>query len=219
MPFGVVGMPSSSKRLPVAFYETSAGAEPVREWLTNLSADDKRVIGFDLARLEFGWPVGMPLCRALGSGLWEVRSSLPRGRIARSSFLHRCRRDVAAARVREKDPQDSRGRSRVGAKENERGGRMNRRRKPHHGSLFQDWLKSEGIQEEANAAAIKAVVAYQLAMAMKERGLSKAQMARQLQTSRSQIDRILDPENDTVSIATLSRAAELVGRKLTLRLN
>lgn len=95
---------------------------------------------------------------------------------------------------------------------------MSRKRKKHHGSLFQDWLKSEGIQDEANAAAIKAVVSWQLEMAMKERGLTKAEMARQLNTSRSQIDRILDPENDTVSLATLSRAAELVGRKLTLEL-
>lgn len=95
---------------------------------------------------------------------------------------------------------------------------MSKKKNPHIGPLFQDWLKAEGIQEEANAAAIKAVVSFQLEQAMQERGLTKAEMARQLQTSRSQLDRILDPENDTVSLATLSRAAELVGRKLTLEL-
>lgn len=95
---------------------------------------------------------------------------------------------------------------------------MSRKKKDHHGSPFQDWLKSEGIQDAANTAAIKAVVSFQLEQAMKEKGLTKAEMARQLETSRSQIDRILDPENDTVSLATLARAAELVGRKLTLEL-
>lgn len=88
----------------------------------------------------------------------------------------------------------------------------------HIGPLFQDWLKAEGIQDEANAAAMKAVVSFQIEQAMKEMGLTKAEMARKLQTSRSQIDRILDPHNDTVSLATLARAADLVGRKLTLAL-
>lgn len=95
---------------------------------------------------------------------------------------------------------------------------MRCKRKSGHGSFFQSWLKSEGIHEEANAAAIKAVVSFQLEQAMKKQGLTKAEMARQLQTSRSQLDRILDPMNDTVSLATLARAAELVGRKLTLEL-
>lgn len=95
---------------------------------------------------------------------------------------------------------------------------MRRKRKFGHGSFFQSWLKTEGIQEEANAAVIKAVVSFQLDPAMKKQGLTKAEMARQLQTSRSQLDRILDPMNDTVSLATLSRAAELVGRKRMLEL-
>lgn len=95
---------------------------------------------------------------------------------------------------------------------------MRCKRKSGHGSFVQSWLKSEGIQEAANAAAIKAVVSFQLEQAMKKQGLTKAEMARQLRTSRSQLDRILDPMNDTVSLATLSRAAELVGRKLTLEL-
>lgn len=79
-------MPQTPKRMPVVFYESSAGKEPVRDWLCGLSVEDRRIIGFDIARLEFGWPVGMPLCRSLGEGLWEVRSSLPGGRIARVFF-------------------------------------------------------------------------------------------------------------------------------------
>jgi phage-related protein len=74
------------KRLPAIFYRSKMGAEPVREWLKEMPAEDRRIIGFDLATAEFGWPVGMPLCRSLGGGLWEVRSHLNRGRIARVVF-------------------------------------------------------------------------------------------------------------------------------------
>lgn len=74
------------KRLPVRFHRLASGAEPVREWLNQLAEADRRIIGRDLATLEFGWPIGMPLCRSLGSGLWEVRSSLTHGRIARVIF-------------------------------------------------------------------------------------------------------------------------------------
>ena len=60
--------------------------EPVREWLRELSREDKRTIGRDIAKVQFGWPVGLPLCRALGGGLWEVRSSLASKRKARVFF-------------------------------------------------------------------------------------------------------------------------------------
>ena len=74
------------KILPVAFYRMLSGKEPVREWLKELSLVDKRAIGEDLKTLEYGWPVGMPLCRSMGEGLWEVRSDLPNGRTARILF-------------------------------------------------------------------------------------------------------------------------------------
>jgi phage-related protein len=73
--------------IPVIFYRTSLGAEPVRDWLRSLPSDDRRTIGVDLATLQVGWPVGMPLCRALGGGLWEARSTLPSRRIARILFF------------------------------------------------------------------------------------------------------------------------------------
>lgn len=77
----------SVKLLPAVFYRSEAGTEPVRGWLKSdeFSADDRRRIGEDIKTVEFGWPVGMPTCRALGGGLWEVRSSL-KGRIARILF-------------------------------------------------------------------------------------------------------------------------------------
>jgi len=79
-----VELPSS---IPIVFYRTAQGGEPVREWLRSLPAEDKRRIGRDLARVQYGWPVGMPLCRSLGQGLWEVRSALPSRRIARALFF------------------------------------------------------------------------------------------------------------------------------------
>src|ERR1700733_10446706 len=73
----------SQPEVPVRFYRSEAGKEPVREWLRGLDRDDRRAIGLDLMRVQFGWPIGMPLVRSLKDGLWEVRSSLPSQRIAR----------------------------------------------------------------------------------------------------------------------------------------
>lgn len=72
-------------RLEVVFYRTTAGREPVREWLQGLPRADRRRIGIDLKTVQFGWPLGMPLVRKLEPGIWEVRSSLDR-RIARVLF-------------------------------------------------------------------------------------------------------------------------------------
>lgn len=76
------------KKLPATFYRTAAGTEPVRAWLKSLAEADKRMVGTDIATVEFGWPVGMPVCRPMTSrrGLWEVRSSLAGNRIARVLF-------------------------------------------------------------------------------------------------------------------------------------
>ncbi len=74
------------KRLPAAFYALPSGREPVRDWLKALDRDDRKIVGEDIKDVEFSWPIGMPLCRSLGSGLWEVRSDLPRGRIGRVLF-------------------------------------------------------------------------------------------------------------------------------------
>lgn len=74
------------KRLPARFYRSDSGKEPVREWLKSLELADRKVLGEDIKDVEFSWPIGMPLVRSMGSGLWEVRSSLPHGRIARVLF-------------------------------------------------------------------------------------------------------------------------------------
>ena len=70
-------------KIPLFFYRSAAGNEPVRDWLKELDRDDRLEIGQDLMRVQYRWPVGMPLCRAMGAGLWEVRTSLPSRTIAR----------------------------------------------------------------------------------------------------------------------------------------
>jgi antitoxin HicB len=89
--------------------------------------------------------------------------------------------------------------------------------KKHLGSSIDDFLKKEGIFEEAQAQAVKEVVTWQLAKAMKKKRSSKARMAAMLKTSRSQVDRILDPKCD-ITLSSLQRAAALVGHRVMIEL-
>jgi len=68
------------------FYAASNGSEPVRDWLLKLSKDDRKSIGEDIKTVEFGWPIGMPTCRAMGDGLYEIRTRLFDKKIARVFF-------------------------------------------------------------------------------------------------------------------------------------
>ena len=89
--------------------------------------------------------------------------------------------------------------------------------KKHMGSSIDDFLKEEGIFEEAQAEAVKEVVAWQLAAAMRKQKISKNKMAARLKTSRSQVDRLLDPKND-ITLSSLQRAAAIVGRRVSIKL-
>ena len=89
--------------------------------------------------------------------------------------------------------------------------------KKHMGSSIDAFLQEEGIFEEAQAQAIKEVVAWQLAEAMKEKKISKSKMALLLKTSRTQVDRLLDPKND-ITLGSLQRAAAIVGRRVNIEL-
>ncbi|WP_158817890.1 XRE family transcriptional regulator [Methylocapsa sp. S129] len=89
---------------------------------------------------------------------------------------------------------------------------------PHIGSTFESWLDEAGIREEVTAAAAKSVIAAQIGEEMKKQNISKARMAEMMQTSRAQVDRLLDPENGSATLETLMRAARIVGRRLRLEL-
>ena len=77
---------ASKKKIPLRFFQSFDGVEPVRDWLKSLDVIDRHAIGLDLMRAQWRWPIGMPLCRPLGGGLWEVRTALPSRRIARVPF-------------------------------------------------------------------------------------------------------------------------------------
>ena len=89
---------------------------------------------------------------------------------------------------------------------------------PHMGTSFADFLEDEGIRDEVTAHAIKRVLAWQLEQEMTARGISKSAMARRMATSRSQLDRLLDPDNPHVELATMQRAAAALGRTLHIEL-
>jgi len=77
----------SRKKVPAVFYRSKGGNEPVREWLLDLAKEDRKAIGGDIQTVEFGWPIGMPVCRPMGDGLYEVRTNLDDKRIARVLFF------------------------------------------------------------------------------------------------------------------------------------
>ena len=86
------------------------------------------------------------------------------------------------------------------------------------GSSFDDFLKDDGIYEEVTARAIKRVLARQIGALMQAEGVTKTALAKRMQTSRAQLDRLLDPDNESVTLGTLARAAQAVGRKLRFEL-
>ena len=124
---------------------------------------------------------------ANGAGLWEIRTDLPTKRIARVLFCFYGEHGVDAMS------------------------------KKNMGSSIDDFLKEEGIFEETQVQAVKEVVSWQLAQAMKDKKISKARMATMLKTSRTQVDRLLDAKND-ITLSSLQRAAALVGRRVLIEL-
>ncbi len=161
------------------------------------------------------WPIGMPLVRSLGRELWEVRSSLPHRRIARVIFCVEKDCMVLLHGFMEKDSENTSAGNRSGAETKEGDGIM---KKKNIGSTFDSWLREEGLYEKISATAIKRVVARQAEAAMQKKGLTKVEMARRMRTSRAALDRLLDPENDAVTLGTLQKAAAAVGRQVRLEL-
>ena len=78
---------TQGKRVPAIFFRTESGGEPLREWLKSLQPEDRKLIGEDIKTVEFGWPVGMPVCRSLGDAICEIRTHLTQGRIARFVYV------------------------------------------------------------------------------------------------------------------------------------
>src|SRR5215471_19934086 len=97
--------------------------------------------------------------------------------------------------------------------------RIDKKRFDHTGSSFEGFLEEEGLREEVEAVAIKRVLAWQLSQEMRQQKKTKQAMARELHTSRSQLDRLLDPHNVSVSLDTMTRAARVLGKSLVIRIS
>jgi antitoxin HicB len=95
--------------------------------------------------------------------------------------------------------------------------KKNRKRTDHSGSTFDSFLDEVGIRQEVEAVAIKRVLAWQLEQAMQKQQKTKQSLAKQLRTSRSQLDRLLDPRNVSVTLATITRAAQALGKRVIIR--
>ena len=197
----------------------------MRNWLKSLPLDeDRKRIGEDIKTVEFGWPIGMPVCRSLGDGVYEVRTSLAQNRIARILFyIDKKGRMVLLHGFIKKTPKTpnedlelARTKYEPASKRIDMKTKKVRRVKDRTGSTFDSFLEDEGIREEVEAVAIKRVLAWQLKTAMKEQRKTKQLMAKQLRTSRSQLDRLLDPQNVSVTIATITRAARALGMRVIL---
>jgi len=182
-------MPGGEDKIPLVFFRNSAGSEPVRKWLKELSEIERRAIGRDLTDLPD---------EADGA-----RFGLPSPRTP-----------CGVARLHQKDA--GHARRRLGSREQaqEGAGTMS---KKHMGSSIDDFMKEEGIFEEAQANAIKEVVAWQLARAMKKKKISKNRMAALLKTSRTQVDRLLNARDD-ITLSSLQRAAAVVGCRISIEL-
>jgi hypothetical protein len=173
--------------LNVRFFCTDAGNEPVREWLTDLPREHRRLIGTDIKTVQLGWPIGMPVVRKLDTGLWEVRIDL----------------GDTIARVLPSS-----------AKQDYEVQHMNK----HIGSDFDDFLAEQGLAEEVSAAALKRVIAWQIAELMKAQHVTKKALADRMHTSRTAVDRALDQNDAGMTLATLASAARALGQRVEVRL-
>jgi phage-related protein len=209
---------SKRERLVALFYRNSAGSEPVSQWLKTLSLEAQRLIGQDIATLELGWEGMPPPCLSVASrqGLWQIRSSLREDGMARvlTSFhegqmvllhgfvkAHETDRDLDLAVKRLQEVRNN-----------------GKRSARHLGSSFESHLGKTNLYQEVTLIAWKRVLASEVAEAMRKDGISKSDMAKRMNTSRSQLNRLLDPDNPNVLLETIQKAAAAIGKRLSISL-
>ena len=197
------------------FFRLESGSEPVREWLKSLPKDQRKAIGENIAYVQFKWPIGKPRVDHLRGAVWEVRTSLV-NRIARTLFAVEGRQVVLLhgfIKKTQQTPNDD-----IKLRRNaSRSGNV-AKRNPRTGSRFDDFLKEEGIFEEVQAKALKRALAEQLEESRQAAKLTKLDMAKKMVTSRSQLDRVLDPSNVSVQLDTLIKAARALGKEIEIKI-
>lgn len=167
----------------------------MREWLHGLSKDDRKAIGTDIATVEYGWPLG--------------------NRIARTIFTINSGDMILLHGFIKKSGEDAKNRTGFGAISKE-ATEMNN--KTNIGATLENFLEQEGLRDEVYAEAAKRIVALQLREAMKKTGTTVSEMARRMSTSRSQVERIIGLEAESVTVNSLAKAAHVVGYRLDMRL-
>ena len=203
--------------LDVRFYATELGAEPVREWLKLLPASERRTVGEDIKTVQFGWPLGMPLVRNMGGGMWggADQARKPHSACAvRSGGLH----DGVAAWLYQEVTGHAAGRLGSGQGSAQTVAQEMNMGKKHIGSSFDDFLAEEAMLEESTAVAIKRVIAWQIAEEMQAQHLTKTALAKKMRTSRAALNRLLDENDASLTLTTLASAAAALGKKIDLRL-
>jgi antitoxin HicB len=184
-----------------------------------LSSDDRQTVGKDIQKVEFDWPIGRPHCAPSGHGLWEVPSNLDSNRIARVIFYVGEGHMILFARLHQEDSKDHATRHRPCAEAKTRGDMMMKKSKARVSEeTFDEFLAQQEMLGTCEERAIKEIIAAQLAEAMKAKGITKTAMAERMKTSRRQLDRLLDPSTPSVTLDTLRRAANAVGRTLRVEL-
>lgn len=178
------------------FRQGNGGAEPVRDWLLSLPQVEKSEIGKDIMAVQFGWhQAGQP----------------------HSASFVCCQRkhDGAAPRLYQEKPKDTQTRLGFGQRAVKTTERFEMKNE-HIGSSFEDFLREEGLYEEVEAAAIKKVVACMIEKSMQESRVTKSEMALRMGTSRTQLNRLLDPAYPSVTLATIAKAASALGKKISI---
>jgi phage-related protein/predicted XRE-type DNA-binding protein len=186
--------------------------------LFELSKDDRRNIAEDIKTVELGGPMGMPVCRSLGGGLYEVRSTLTSHRTARIVFCIKESRMVLLHGFIKKTQKTPDYELEIARRRQKEIITMSTKHK-HIGSSFDDFLRAEETLEEVEDIAIKRILAWELEKTMKEKHISKVEMARRMHTSRSALNRLLDPKNTSVTLDTMRRGAAALGKRLHLNLS
>ena len=204
--------------LDIRFFATDTGAEPVREWLKDLSPIERKTMGEDIKAVQFGWPLGMPLVRSMGAGLWEVRIRLE-NRIARVLFVLDGSTMVFVACLYQKAAGDSKTRPGYGQGSIEVVKKEMTMHKKNIGSSFDDFLQEEAILDETTAVALKRVISWQIAEEMKAQQLTKTTLAKRMHTSRAALNRLLDENDASLTLTTLASAAAALGKKINLQLS
>lgn len=206
----------AGSKLEAVFFATERGHEPVREWLLSLTKAERKVIGDDVLKVQYCWPIGKPLVENLGNRLWEVRSRIG-DRIARIVFLRGRFHDGVAARFHQEVAKDADACARFGD-ETDESVEVNSMKRKHVGTKFEDFLAEDGILEECRAAAIKFKIARELEKAMSDQNMSKTEIAKRLRTSRTGVDRLLDPKNTSITLRSMAKVANFLGKRIEFAL-